>query len=350
MYHVGIDQHKKFSQIAVLNGNEAQQYKLYHDNKDDIKKFFSDFDENLSVTMEATGNWYWLYDILEELDINVKLAHPLKVRAIADARIKTDKIDAHTLALLDKADLVPRAYIAPVEIRQQRQYLRYRQSLVALRSAIKCKIHALLANLGITPPELSDLFGKKGIQYLKELCLPVHYKEGLSGYIELIEHFNNLIVDITRQIKKQLKADPQAELLMTVPGVGVTIAYLLLAEIGDIKRFSSQDKLCSYAGLVPSTYQTGQTCYHGRIIKQGNKYIRWAMTEAVQRAFIKDPALRAFYNKLSKTKGNAKAKVAVARKLLTAVYQILKKNEPYKINSLTRINLGKPALGTGHSK
>lgn len=348
MQYVGVDQHKHFSQIAVLNGQEVSQHKLYHKDKQQIREFFESFDDEISVTMEATGNWYWLYDILEELQIKVKMAHPLKVKAIADARIKTDKIDARILAMLDKADLVPCSYIAPVEVRCQRQYLRYRQSLVALCSSLKCKIHAVLNHQGITTPACTDLFGKKGLAYLKELKLSDPYQQSLNGYLELFEHFHRLVKEITNQLKTQLKEDPRAELLISVPGIGTTLAYLLLAEIGDIQRFSNQDKLCSYAGLVPSTYQTGQTCYHGRITRQGNKYIRWAMTEAAQIAAIRDPALRAFYFKLSKAKGNSKAKVAVARKLLTAVYQILKKNEPYKTNSLTRINLGKPALGTGH--
>ena len=107
MYYVGIDQHKQFSQIAVINEKKVTQHKLYHQDRNCIKEFFSSLPEDSSVTMEATGNWYWLYDILEELNLNVKLAHPFKTRAIADAKIKTDKIDAKILAYLDKADLVP---------------------------------------------------------------------------------------------------------------------------------------------------------------------------------------------------------------------------------------------------
>jgi transposase len=350
MYHVGIDQHKHFSQIAVLDKENVKQYKLYHQDKDQIKEFFAAFEGNCSVTMEATGNWYWLYDILEQLKMKVKLAHPLKTRAIAEAKVKTDKIDAKTLAYLDRADLVACAYLAPADIRQQRQKLRYRQSLVKMRSAVKCKIHALLDQQGIIASSFSDLFGKRGMQYLKGLKLLPSYQRSLAGYIELIEHLNNLITTITANMAKELKKDEKATLLMSVPGIGITLAHLLLAEIGDIRRFLSQDKLCAYAGLVPSTYQTANTRYHGRITKQGNKYIRWAMTEAAQMAVSKDPALKSFYNKLSRKKGSSKAKIAVARKLLIAVYQILKRNIPYKNNYLTRINLGKPALGTGHSK
>lgn len=349
MYHIGVDQHKHFSQVAVLKDRgEAEHYRLYHRDKERVKEFFASFKERCSVTMEATGNWYWLYDLLEELKLEVKLAHPLKTRIIAEARIKTDTIDAKTLAYLGRAELVAEAWCAPGPVREQRQLLRYRQSLVRIRTALKCKIHFLLDQQGIVPPALSDLFGKKGMEYLKGLNLAGNYQKSLTGYLELIEHLNEEIKSVSADIKKQLQQDARAELLVTVPGIGTILAYLLLAEIGEIRRFFTQDKLCAYAGLVPSTHQTGKTCYHGRITKQGNKYIRWAMIEAAQRAVCRDPALNGFYHKLRRKKGAGKARVAVARKLLTAVYQVLKKSVPYKMNCLTLTNLGKPAMGTGH--
>jgi transposase len=135
---------------------------------------------------------------------------------------------------------------------------------------------------------------------------------------------------------------------MTIPGVGKLTAYLLLREIGDIDRFLSAKRLCAYGGLVPRTYQSGEHSYSGATTRQGNRYIRYAMVEAAQLATRKDPALGHFYDRLKRARGAAKAWVAVARKLLVAVYHIFKYGERYRHNSLTKLHLGKPALVSGH--
>jgi len=137
---------------------------------------------------------------------------------------------------------------------------------------------------------------------------------------------------------------------MTVPGIGVITVNLLLSEIGDIKRFPSAKKLCSYGSLTPGTKQSSDHIWSGPIGRKGNLYIKWAMIEAAQHATHLDPALGAFYDKLRISKGNAKARVTVARKLLTAVYYILKRKEKYKPNSLCTIHLGKPAGLPGHRR
>lgn len=351
MFYIGIDLHKTFSQVTVMDkqGHIREQRKLYHDDRKALRDYFSSFDHQAQATLEATRNWSWFYDLLDEVGLEVKLAHPLKTRAIAEARIKTDKLDSATLAHLDRANLIAPAYVPPIPIRQQRELLRYRQSLVRIRSAIKNKIHALLDKQGIFHPPFTDLFGGRGLLFLKELKLPDIQRSNLDGYLTLLEQFNQLIKNATQRIRQSIKELPQAKLLMTIPGISYLTAHLLLAEIGDLSRFPSHQKLCSYAGLVPSTHQSGQHCYHGRITKQGNKYIRWALVEAAQTAVRHDEHLRRWYLKLSRKRGKTKAIVACAHKLLVAIYHMLNEQQPYKSNSLIKSYLGKPVMCSGHN-
>jgi transposase len=350
MLHIGIDMHKRFSRVEVMNGKgevlDAET--LHHDDREGMRAYFRGVGKEAVATIEATRNWYWLYELLEEEGLDVKLAHPMKVRLIAEARIKTDAIDAHVLAQLERTGFLPQAYIPPREVRDNRELLRYRLSLVSIRTGLKNRIHAIIDKLGISHP-FSDLFGKAGREFLSTVPLREVYRDELDGYLSAIIFLDEAIKKITREIKVSLRNDPRAELLMSIPGISHITAHLLLCEIGDIRRFPSAKKLSSYAGLVPSTSQSAHHRWHGSITKQGNRYLRWAMVEAAQKAFKKDPRLAFFYRKLKKEKGSAKARVAVARKLLVIVYHVLKDEEPYKPQPLTTMYQGKPVCVSGHS-
>lgn len=257
------------------------------------------------------------------------LGHPLKTRAIAEAKVKTDKVDAKILAQLLYADLLPEAYLAPTELRQKRYFLRYRLCLNRYRTSLKNRVHSLLHQLGIRTPELTDLFGRSGRAYLKSLKLPEQYLEAMNGYLRLLDKVEEEIKNIQSTLRSQIKEDPKAKLLATAPGIGELLSQVLICEIGPIDRFASAEKLCSYAGMVPSVHQSGNTLFHGSC-PRGNKFMRWAMVEAAHVAVRKDPALKAFYERIQRKKGSQKALFASARKLLVSVYHILKKDEPYK--------------------
>lgn len=335
-YAVGCDQHKHYSLVIAKdqNGNIMNQEKLYHNDRDKIVDYFSSLPQDSTVLLEATGYEPWLCDLIQECGLNVKLAHPFKTRAIAEEKIMTDKISSSVLADLIRANLICEAYIASPQIRQKRYQMRYRQSLVHLRSMAKNKIHSLLSRLGIQVPEVTDLFGKSGRLYLEQLKLQSPYQRALSGYLHLIDEFNILIKQIDVDLRVNLRDDPQILLLTTIPGIGLILAHLILAEIGDINRFLSSSKLASYVGIIPSLHQSGKVKYSGSITKQGNKYLLWAFVEAAHIAIRKDPYLRNFYNKICSKKGSHIAIVAVAHKLLIYTYQVLKKNEPYKYKAI----------------
>jgi len=220
---------------------------------------------------------------------------------------------------------------------------------VSISTGLKNRIHAILDKLGLSHP-FSDLFGKAGREFLATAPLRDVYREELDGYLSTISFLNDEIKKVTRNIRASLSNDPRAKLLMSIPGIAHLTAHLLLCEIGDIHRFPSAKKLSSYAGLVPRVSQSAHHQYHGSITRQGNRYIRWAMVEAAQMAFTKDRRLALFYQKLKKEKGFAKARVAVARKLLVAVYHVLTYEEPYRPQSLSTTLQGKPGNLAGHHR
>lgn len=335
MVYIGCDQHKQFCQLAVLNesGTLVEEKKFYHSDRYALREYFASLPPDSQMAIEASGFESWLADFAQELGIRVTLSHPLKTRAIAEAKIKTDKVDARTLAKLLQTDFLPPAYLAPPEIRRRRYFLRFRLCLNRYRSSLKNRVHSLLHHLGIQAPAVTDLFGVCGRQFLDSLELDEGYREALHGYLALLDMTEDRINCLKKRLAAYVKESPEAQLLQTIPGIGVLLAQVVLAEIGTLSRFNSSGKLCSYAGLVPSLHQSGQTRYQGPCPQQGNKFLRWAMVEAAHIAVRKDPSLKAFYDRIKRKKGSQKAIVASARKLLVIVYQMLLKKEPYRYNA-----------------
>ena len=332
-YYIGVDFHKQFSFVSVMdtNGNIVEQQQLSHLDVPSIRGFFSRFAPDASVSVEATRSWYWFVDLLQDLGFSVNLVHPKKTRIIAESTIKTDKIDASVLAHLDRCQFLPKAFIPDLQSRSLRELLRYHLGLVKFRTATKNKIHALLAKLNIHHP-FSDLFGKAGLDFLYKLALPDIFRLELNGYVNLLDHLKDSINAVALVIQNSCIASPMAQRLFQLPGLGHFSALLLAAEIADIHRFSSFKKFCSYAGLAPSTHQSGSKIYHGRIIKDSNSYIRYVLIEAVSHAIKKDHSLYWFYRRIAKKHGLSKARVATARKLAKIIFFMLSKNQDYYPN------------------
>jgi len=343
MKYVGIDLHKRFSVASVVDekGKLIEQRKL--PNGIEIKEFLEGHSSPLQVAVEATGNWQWLYELLEGEGIEVKLSHPLKTKAIASARVKNDRVDSLTLAQLLRADLLPLSYIPEKPVRMLRELLRYRMSLVKIQTSLKNRIHSILAKNNIRH-EFSDLFGRKGTAFLSSLNLADVYHISLRGYLSLLERVREEIWAMDGMIRDFSLEDEGARILMSIPGVGYYSALLIKAEIGDVRRFPCAKKLCAYAGLVPSTYASGNFCYHGHITKQGSKHLRWILLEMVLQAIRRPGPLQSFYLRVAKRKGEKVARVAAARKLLEWIYYMLKEGKMY--SEMER--RGEPALS--HSR
>jgi transposase len=323
---IGIDLHRRRSQIAIIDEHgELSLSRRIGNDPDTFQELLGD-PGSAHVALEATYGWEWLAELLDEAGYDVHLAHPLRTRAIAAARVKTDAVDAKTLAHLLRTGLLPEAYIAPPELRDLRELLRHRAGLTRMRTSVKNRVHALLARQGILP-EHTDLFGKAGREFLAELELPDGPHQRLDSLMSLIGDFDREITATTREIDQRAKADERVQVLCQIRGVGPYTAMLVIAEVGEVKRFPTARHLCAWAGLAPTVRSSDNKARLGHISRQGSPALRWALTEAAQKIPTGGGPLRAQYERIAKRRGSKIAKVAIARQILTLCYYGLRDGE-----------------------
>lgn len=343
MWYVGLDVGKRWHYVVVMNalGQIARQQKLPADPLV-VRRFFETLEGPSRVVLEATGHWMAVYDQVEAAVQEVVLAHPLKVRAIASARIKTDRIDATTLAHLLRADLIPRAYIPPRSVRDWRELVRHRAFLVRLQTRVKNRVHILLAKQGIAPPAVSDLFGVAGLAWLQTVVLAEPYAAMRSRYLAVLAGLRTQLRAVESTITTTVQDTLEARLLQTLPGVGRYLALLILGEVGEIARFPGPKQLVSYAGLCPSVYASGGAVRTGRLTKQGSSWLRWALVEAATHVPRSATSrLGRLATRLIARRGVKTARIAVARELCHAVFHVLRKVEPYRDPSSPRSASGR---------
>ena len=254
------------------------------------------------------------------------LSFLILAEAIASAKIKNDKLDSHMLAQLLRATV----HVCSLKTRKLKELLRHRQRLVADATRMKNRIHMLLMKNNTAIP-VSDLFGAKGMKYLKDIDLPIYHRQQLKSYLKLYSQLTKQIQPLTKRIGHLAKKDPMAQLLMTIPGIGPLTAMFITAEIEDISRFPSYRNLSSYAGLVPCLDASAEKSRTGRITKQGSPYLRTALVEAAQTIpRMNKTRLNIFFRKRIVRAGYQKAVVATAHKILQYVYYVLKNQTPYQ--------------------
>jgi transposase len=328
MIYAGLDLHKSFCQtkICTKEGELVKEGRIRTETED-IEKFFSGL-EDLTIAFEASGNYEYFYDLLEGLGHKVILAHPLKTKMIADAKIKTDKIDAKTLAELLRGGFLPTSYVPPKEIRALRHLVRHRIFLGKFRAIIKNQIKTELRRKNIKYPDGAGIFMEKGKKWLCSLKNPV-----IDSYLAIYEAVDREVKNAEREIEKAGKEYEEVKLLTGIKGIGVYSALIIYSEIEDCSRFSDEEKVFSYAGLVPRVHQSGNTSYYGRITKEGSKYLRWILIEAarVHVQWCPNSKITKHYNKIKKKKGANIAATAAARKLLQVIYHMLKNKEEFRI-------------------
>ena len=325
MVYVGMDVHRKRSQVAIVDedSNEILNRNLANDPAE-LMPILGRLDKGTPVVFEAAYGWGWLADLLDDLGLEAHLAHPLATKAIASARLKDDKVDARTLAHLLRADLVAEGWIAPVNVRQLRMLLRHRVALVRVRSAAKARIHAVLADRGLRPDV--GLWTTAGTEWLDALELSDVACTVLIDNRAVIDFASDRIVPIDKKLRAEAKRDPRVKALQTLPGIGYLTALIVIAEVGDITRFSSARKLCAWAGLTPTVRNSDTKVRHGHITKQGSVWVRWSLVEAAHVA-AKRPPFAATFGRIAARRGRKIATVAVARKLLARCYHVLKEIE-----------------------
>lgn len=331
--YIGVDLGKQSSYFVIKNhqGRLLVQMKVFNDRVSIQNAVMPHIKNTVTkAVLEATCNYYWMYHELTRLGIEVILAHPLKTRAIADAKVKNDRIDATMLCDLLRADLIPQSYIPTDRIRNLRELTRQHVRLVQIRTKIKNQFHALLTKLNLRPTEqMSDTFGKKGRDWLRQTIMPDAFDFQKQQLIDQLEYYNRLVYQIDQKIRQSLENYPEAKALMQIPGIGSLGAAMLIAEIGEIERFQFAKQLVGYAGIAPGLYESGKTSHQRGITHEGNRFLRWILCEICQHHIRKPGQLRDFYLRLKDKKGHGKAIIATARKFLIQIFYVLKEQRRF---------------------
>jgi transposase len=324
MIHVGVDLHQRFCYMTAMEarGKIVQAGPVSND-KQALRKYFRGFGgKEVQVAVEACGFWPAFREVVEPEVKRLVLVHPQRVKAIASAKLKNDRVDSETLAHLLRCDLLPESWKADRETQGRRQQVRLRATLVRQRTRLKNQVHAVLHQQGLRSP-VTDVFGKRGRLWLAGMKLPTQAREAVNVCLRLLDGYSEEIQKQNLQLSEKAKQDQRAAWLMTIPGIGEYSAMMLLAEIGDIGRFRDKEALCSYAGLVPRVRESAGKAARSGITRQGSPWMRWIMVEAAQVATRSSPAARRYYERLLRKKHKHVARVALARKLLIAVYALL---------------------------
>ena len=320
--YCGLDIHKNFHVGCIMdeNGKIVKEGK-FDNSKDGIDGFFSGFAVS-QVVMESTGFWWPVYEMLEAKGYKVVLAHPFRVKAIASAKLKTDKVDSQMLAHLLRADLIPESYIPTKRMRELRNLVRHRANLVRVRVIIKNKIKAYLLRDGIKTKSsyIFSVLGRKAI--LKG------ENQEVKSYVPILESLDKQIKEAEGRIKNVARNRKATSLLLTIPGVGAYTALLLYAEIADIKRFAHAKNLLSYSGLAPMTRESAGKGT-AKLSHESNHLIKGILTEIVGVSIKYPGKIQNHYYKIKKKKGWRIARISTARYMLTIVYAMLNQMQPY---------------------
>lgn len=330
MRSIGLDVHRTFAQVAVVEDGLCRDEGRIGVTPEALRQWAHTLDPDDEVAFEATGNSDAIAMLLAPLVRRVVISNPRKTRAIAEAKVKTDKVDARILAQLLAADFLPPVWLPDDRTRMLRRQIARRTHLVRQRTRLKNQVHAILArNLAPTCP-VSDLFGKAGRHWLAAQDLPADERRSVTALVRQLDFHGDELKEVDAELAVEALDDPVVARLMTVPGIDSIVALSIVAAVGDFGRFSSPDKLVSYLGLNPKVRQSGASpASHGRISKAGRSQARGTLVEAAWSAARAPGPLRAFYKRINARRGFQVAVVATARKMAVLCWHLVTKNEDY---------------------
>jgi transposase len=322
--------------VAVLDedGRRVAEVRVGHGGRQGFDRLFGRLDGPVKVVYESGFNWSWLYEILETIPnvVSITLANPYRVRLIAEAQIKTDKIDARKLAMLLRLDVVPACHVPLREVRDRKQALRQRAFWVGQRTRVRNRIHKVVDRQhDLAMPQVSDLFGKKGRAALAKAQLPESDAFLLEQDLRMLDALGEQVRESERRIRADGHEDPARAYLQSIPGIGLILANVIATETDGIERFSSATRYVCYAGLAPQTRSSGGRTYTGRMVTQCNKWLKWAFVEAAWVAVGCSAYFGGLY-RAHRARGK-KANTAitiVARRMCRIVWQLLREDRHYE--------------------
>ena len=327
--YVGIDAHKRDCHATVLNDQgEVVSTARFPSNMGALSAWAKKLPPGSVLALEASTVAKRIYWRLQEMGLDVRMAHPLEVRRKAGTKKKTDAIDSFELADLLRMKRLPEAYVPSPQLNERRQVIRYRIDLGKKSRLVKNQVHALLVHNGITV-DVTDAFGVEGRKQIAVAKLPTSQRYLVDGLLTQLDLLGRQMEEVEGQLAQIGTLEPAVQKLMTLPGIDFYSAQVILEEIGDITRFPSEKKLSSYAGLVPRVAQSGNSLRMGHIHKQGPKALRWILTSCAQSAVKAPGKFQRLFRKWEKRLGKGKAIVAVAHKMLEVIFAMLARNESY---------------------
>ena len=331
--YIGIDVHKDSCMVTDLDedGKVISQYSL-RNTLTGWLKFFDRTPVESSIAIEASTASCPVYDHLVSHGYCVKIAHPYDVTLIGKSRKKTDKQDSYLLAQLLRSNFLPEASLPSRVNRSDRELHRHRISLGKKRSRAQIQVKSLLSQSVITDDQMkiTDILTGKCREDLDHMALLPSERIVLDQLLSEIDFLTGQMREIEKELKLLARKSDHAKLFLTVPGISYYSAMTIVNEIQDASRFNSSKKLCSYAGVVPSIYQSGDKEISGRITKRGNVHLRWILNQCIIHTVRYESPLRDFYLRVLEKKGVGCARTAAVRKLLTILFHMLKNNEEYR--------------------
>ena len=338
MEYIAFDAHKHYTLASVVrpDGRLVREQRLPHE-RGVLQQFLARCEPGSPVAVETIGNWYWIVDEIEAAGCLPRLVHARKAKLMMGEINKTDKLDARGLNRLQRSGTLPTVWIPPGELRDQRDLPRTRMVLVRQRTQLKNRIHATLAKYALHDLEVSDVFGVHGRALLRERFerLPSHTGYASRQLLGQIEELGRQVRALETRIRVTFKLTPAIQRLLTLPGVGLTLAVVIALEVGDVARFASAEKLAAYAGTTPRVHASGGKTRFGPPRPDVNRYLKWAFVEAanvicLRRGRAPHCHVSHLYDRIARRKGHAKAIGAVARHLAEATYWMLSRQEPYR--------------------
>jgi transposase len=336
MLHAGLDLSRRKLDVCLLDddGEHLDQLAVVPD-PDSLRQLAGRIEEvhrqPVCAVIESMTGARSVHDILEQSGWSVEIADAQRVKGLAPLACKTDRIDSKVLAVLSQRDLVPAIWLPDPSVRTRRELARFRLHLVKHRSALKNRIHSTLINFG-RPCPVTDLFGVEGRKLLARLEVPEPWRGNLAASLELIDDLEAQIAEVNTRLRQGHADHPYIALLMSAPGIGWVLAFTIAAEIGEIERFPSPEKLTGYTGLCPRVVQSGESDRRGPLSKHGPTYLRWALVEATMHA-LKHPAYAERYRRtkrrLGKQRGAKVAQIDIARRLTHAIWHMLSRNQQF---------------------
>jgi transposase len=342
--YIAFDSHKRYTWVEheqVASG-KLRKYRLDHA-PGAIRRALAGCAPGTAVAIEATANWYWITDEIEQAGLVPRLVHARKAKLMMGQINKTDRLDAHGLNRLQRNGTLPVVWIPPGRLRELRELTRTRVVLVAQRTRWKNRITATLAKWGVPASAYSDAYGKRAREEMtKRLALLPDETRWVVG--QMLGALDSLTVQIAafeRRLEELVEVTPAMQRLETLPGVGVILAATMALEIGEVERFASAERLASYAGTTPRVHASGGRVRYGRTRPDVNRYLKWAFAEAANSVAVNagrhaEWHVSQLYARLRVRKGHAKAVGAVARHLAEAAFHVLQRQEDYRDPAMGR--------------